>query len=125
LCPPDRTQALIEILNQVSRKGQVSFLAILKTLGKQDGIISFPREGFTLALDFPVKAGLLEFLDELDQIVTHNGGRLYLSKDARMKPEILQSGYPRLNTFREIIQKYDPGRKIHSMLSDRLHLTTN
>ena len=123
--PPDRIQALIEILNQVSRKGQVSFLAILKTLGKQDGIISFPREGFTLALDFPVKAGLLEFLDELDQIVTHNGGRLYLSKDARMKPEILQSGYPRLNTFREIIQKYDPGRKIHSMLSDRLHLTTN
>ena len=67
--PLEAKQGLIEILNTISDKGLVSFLAVLKVFGKQESIISFPREGYTLALDFPVKAGLLEFLDELDQIV--------------------------------------------------------
>jgi decaprenylphospho-beta-D-ribofuranose 2-oxidase len=123
---PLRAQkGLVEILHRISDKGLGSFLAVLKVFGKQESIISFPTEGYTLALDFPIRNGLLEFLDELDQIVLQHGGRLYMSKDARMKPEVLQSGYPELNTFKEIVRKYNPDGKIRSDQSDRLFLTSN
>jgi decaprenylphospho-beta-D-ribofuranose 2-oxidase len=123
--PLEAKDGLIEIMNRISHKGLGSFLAILKVFGKQESIISFPREGYTLALDFPVRDGLLEFLDELDQIVLQYGGRLYMSKDARMKPDVLRHGYPGLNKFKDIVRKYNPDGKIHSIQSDRLFLTTN
>jgi decaprenylphospho-beta-D-ribofuranose 2-oxidase len=123
--PLEAKRGLVEILNRISDKGLGSFLAVLKVFGKQESMISFPREGYTLALDFPVKAGLLEFLDELDQVVLRYGGRLYMSKDARMKPEILRLGYPDLKKFKDIVRKYNPDGKIHSIQSDRLFLTSN
>jgi decaprenylphospho-beta-D-ribofuranose 2-oxidase len=123
--PLESKQGLIEILKRISDKGLGSFLAVLKVFGKQDSIISFPKEGYTLALDFPVRNGLLEFLDDLDKVVLEYGGRIYMSKDARMKPEILQGGYPELRKFKEIIKKYNPDGKIHSIQSDRLFLTSN
>ena len=123
--PLDAERGLVEILHRISNKGMGSFLAVLKVFGKQESIISFPREGYTLALDFPVKAGLLEFLDELDEVVLRYGGRLYMSKDARMKPEILRQGYPGLKKFKDIVRKYNPDGKIHSIQSDRLYLTPN
>lgn len=118
-------QGLIEILQRISDAGSGSFLAVLKIFGKQDSIISFPMEGYTLALDFPIRNGLFDFLDELDKIVLQYGGRLYMSKDARMKPEVLQAGYPSLEEFKTIIRKYNPDGKIYSMQSDRLLLTHN
>lgn len=123
--PLDAKDGLVEILNRISDKGIGSFLAVLKIFGKQESIISFPKEGYTLALDIPVRDGLFEFLDELDKIVLQHGGRLYMSKDARMKPEILTAGYPDLNRFRAIVKKYNPESKIHSVQSDRLLLTNN
>lgn len=121
--PLQAKQGLIEILNRISDEGLGSFLAVLKVFGKQDSLISFPTEGYTLALDFPVRNGLFEFLDELDKIVLNYGGRLYMSKDARMKPEVLSAGYPRLDEFRQIVNKYNPKGKIRSTQSDRLLLT--
>lgn len=121
--PLEAKQGLIDILNRISNKGMGSFLAVLKVFGKQDSLISFPAEGYTLALDFPVRAGLFEFLDELDQVVLKYGGRLYMSKDARMKPEVLQAGYPRLEEFKSVVKKYNPDYKIRSIQSDRLLLT--
>ena len=118
-------EGLIEILNRISDKGLGSFLAVLKVFGKQDDLISFPSEGYTLALDFPVRNGLMEFLDELDQVVLKYGGRLYMSKDARMKPEVLKAGYARLDEFRAIVKKYNPSGKISSIQSRRLLLTDN
>ncbi len=102
--PLHAKQGLIDILNRISDKGLGSFLAVLKVFGKQDSLISFPSEGYTLALDFPVRKGLFEFLDELDKVVLQYGGRLYMSKDARMKPEVLQAGYPRLDEFKAIVK---------------------
>jgi len=67
---PMHAQAgLKEILRRITDRGFASFLAVLKVFGKQDDMISFPREGYTLALDFPVRIGLFEFLDELDKVV--------------------------------------------------------
>lgn len=118
-------QGLVDILKRISDEGLGSFLAVLKVFGKQESLISFPEEGYTLALDFPVRKGLFEFLDELDEIVLKYGGRLYMSKDARMKPEVLIKGYPKLEEFRSIVRKYNPSGKLSSAQSDRLLLTTH
>ncbi|MBE2230865.1 MAG: FAD-binding oxidoreductase [Chitinophagaceae bacterium] len=116
---------LIKILHRISDKGIGSFLAVLKVFGHQDDLISFPREGYTLALDIPVRDGLMPFLDELDELVLAYGGRLYMSKDARMKPSVLEKSYERLDEFRSVVNKYNPGYRFRSLQSDRLHLTSN
>jgi decaprenylphospho-beta-D-ribofuranose 2-oxidase len=121
--PMESRQGLIEILQKISEKGLGSFLAVLKVFGPQESLIGFPMKGYTLALDFPVRDGLFDFLDELDKIVLQYGGRLYMSKDARMKPGILQGSYRHLPRFLSIIEKYDPKGKIRSIQSDRLSLT--
>ena len=122
--PLESRQGLVEILQMISDKGLGSFLAVLKIFGRQESLIAFPMEGYTLALDFPVRKGLFEFLDELDKIVLQYGGRLYMSKDARMKPEVMQAGYKHLPQFLSIIHKYNPEAKIRSVQSKRLLLTT-
>jgi decaprenylphospho-beta-D-ribofuranose 2-oxidase len=123
--PLSAKDGLVAILKRISDEGLGSFLAVLKVFGHQNSLISFPEEGYTLALDFPVRDGLFRFLDELDMIVLQYGGRLYMSKDARMKPEVLQQGYPRLEEFRNIVKKYNPTGKLSSVQSDRLLLTGN
>jgi hypothetical protein len=120
--PTEAKQGLVEIMNRISAKGMGSFLTVLKVLGKQESMISFCREGYTLALDFPLRNGVLEFLDELDEIVLKHGGRLYLTKDARMKPAML-ANYPELEKFKSIVKKYNPNSKIRSAQGDRLSLT--
>ena len=123
--PLESRKGLIEILTRISDRGMGSFLAVLKVFGKQQSMISFPMEGYTLALDFPVRNGLFSFLDELDRIVLNYGGRIYLSKDARMNPEIFWNSYGNLDRFMETIRKYNPDYKFRSFLSDRLLLTKN
>ncbi|MEW5799718.1 MAG: FAD-binding oxidoreductase, partial [Bacteroidota bacterium] len=76
------------ILQRISESGEGSFLAVLKLFGKQEGMLSFPQEGYTLALDFPLTPKAFALFGELDEIVTQYGGRLYLTKDVRMKKEV-------------------------------------
>ena len=64
--------------------------------------MSFPLEGYTLALDFPMRNGALTLLDELDAIAHRRGGRVYLAKDARCAPERIREGYPRLDAFKAV-----------------------
>ncbi|TRX60100.1 FAD-binding oxidoreductase [Fulvivirga sp. M361] len=112
------------ILESIRKKGWGSFLAVLKLFGNQPSYISFPMEGYTLALDFPMKKGLLPFLDELDKIVHDLGGRIYLSKDARMKPERFLQGYANSSPFLEFISELNPEGKFGSDLSKRLSITS-
>ncbi|PWV55972.1 FAD-binding oxidoreductase [Chitinophaga sp. S165] len=121
--PLEKKEGLIAILQKISDAGLGSFLAVLKIFGKQDSLISFPMEGYTLALDFPVRKGLFEFLDKLDEIVLQYGGRLYLSKDARMKQEVFWQSYPNAQKFADIIKTYNGTKLFRSVQSDRLLLT--
>ncbi len=121
--PLENKDGLVRILKRISEEGMGSFLAVLKIFGKQDDLISFPMEGYTLALDFPIRTGLFEFLDELDAIVLENKGRIYLSKDARMKPGIFWSGYPKAGVFVKVLDKYNPERYYNSNQANRLQLT--
>lgn len=109
-----------EILDRVARRGDASFLAVLKKLGQGDGILSFPLPGYTLALDFPVKGDILNFLDEIDRLVVAAGGRLYLAKDARQSRATFEAGYPALQRFNAIRKSLDPAGNIRSKLSQRL-----
>ncbi|MBL7872734.1 MAG: FAD-binding oxidoreductase [Cyclobacteriaceae bacterium] len=97
-----------DILKRINDKGLGSFLAVLKLFGKQEGIISFHREGYTLALDIPIDSKLFDFLDELDKVVRDYGGRIYLTKDARMKAEIYHSTYPNADKFTAFLSKLIP-----------------
>lgn len=112
-----------EILEVLRRNGMVSFLAVLKRFGPAapEALLSFPTEGYTLALDIPLRKGTLEVLDELDERVAAAGGRIYLVKDARMSSAIMERTYPRLDEFRKIARQYGQGR-FRTALSDRLGL---
>lgn len=109
-----------DILDRVSKRGDASFLAVLKKLGQGDGLLSFPLPGYTLALDFPVKGDILNFLDEIDRLVVAAGGRLYLAKDARQSRATFEAGYPALPRFNAIRKSLDPAKNIRSKLSQRL-----
>ena len=115
-------EGLTTVLNKIREKGFGSFLAVLKLFGQQESLISFPMEGYTLALDFPVRKDLFPFLDELDEIVHGLGGRIYLSKDSRMKPDKFLKGYPGADEFMQNLKKYDPENKFVSIQSERLQI---
>jgi len=95
-----------EIFGRIARSGQASFLGVVKTLGNLEspGMMSFPRPGVTLALDFPNRgARTLELFDELDRVVLAAGGRFYPAKDARMSPECYRKSCPEWQAFRKFI----------------------
>jgi len=94
------------LLKTIARSGLGSMLAVLKLFGalSSPGMLSFPRQGITLALDFPNRGERLERLfKELDHIVQSAGGRLYPAKDGRMPGSLFRSGYPRWTEFTRFI----------------------
>ncbi|MEE1758968.1 FAD-binding oxidoreductase [Streptomyces sp. SP18BB07] len=119
-----REEALRRIVARISARRCPSFLAVLKRFGEGDpGWLSFPMPGWTLALDIPASMpGLGAFLDSLDEEVAAASGRVYLAKDARLRPELLASMYPRLPEFRALRQELDPGGVFVSDLARRLGL---
>lgn len=92
-------EALPEILDRIASAGAGSFLSVLKRFGKQEGGISFPMEGYTLALDFPVNPKTIELMSELDGITLRFGGRFYLAKDSRMSASTLKTSDARCEQF--------------------------
>jgi decaprenylphospho-beta-D-ribofuranose 2-oxidase len=111
------------LLEAISAAGAGSFLAVLKRMGPQSfGMLSFPMEGYTLALDFPATPDNFALLERLDAITADHGGRVYLTKDARVLPERFAAGYPRLDEFRTLRSQYGLDHRFSSLLSQRLEL---
>ncbi len=111
------------LLERIAASGRGSFLAVLKVFGNANSnYLSFPRDGYTLALDFKVEPAVFQLLEELDHLVLDLGGRLYLSKDARMSEMTFKSGYPRWQEFEEVRAKYHAIGKFASNQSKRLGL---
>jgi decaprenylphospho-beta-D-ribofuranose 2-oxidase len=122
--PKQRSRdALGEILDLVSSRGNPSFLAVLKLLGPDEaGMLSFPMEGYTLALDFPATESTFRLVDEIDRCVIANGGRIYLAKDACQSRAQMEAGYPRLASFRDFRRTSGAQAKFRSLQSERLGL---
>lgn len=114
--------ALQQLLGMIASAGEGSFLAVLKLFGPQDGLLSFPSEGYTLALDFPAKPSVFALLDKLDEITVAHGGRLYLSKDARMSPYTFEQSQAHLSEWQTITQQADPLNRWQSQQSTRLSI---
>jgi FAD/FMN-containing dehydrogenase len=122
--PEDKgKEAIDKVLQKVVAYGGGSFLAVLKKMGNQEGILSFPFKGFTLSMDFPVKKGLVEMCKSLDEIVIDYGGRTYLTKDSILDEETFKKMYDGLwQKWMEIKAKYDPKNKFSSNLGRRVGL---
>jgi len=108
--PGDRDDVLRAVIETLRRARVPCFLAVLKDLGPSNGApLSFPIEGWTLTLDLPRSAlGLERALRHCDALVAAAGGRVYLTKDARLGPDAVESMYPRLPEWRAIRDRVDP-----------------
>ncbi|HET6882286.1 MAG TPA: FAD-binding oxidoreductase [Pirellulales bacterium] len=124
--PVDTSRAgLIALLETIAASRQASFLAVLKTFGPaNEGLLSFPIAGSTLAVDLPnTGAAVSGLLDELDRIVVAHGGRVYLAKDVRLARGSFEAMYPRADEFRRIKAALDPQGRFDSALARRLGLS--
>lgn len=114
---------LQKILSIISSTGKGSFLAVLKKMGKQnENWLSFPMEGYTLALDFRIEPGVFDLLDTLDSIVAEMGGRVYLTKDCRLTKTTMEQTYENVERFRNLRQQYQLNHHLNSYQSKRLEL---
>jgi decaprenylphospho-beta-D-ribofuranose 2-oxidase len=122
--PIGQEDALMACFELIRRRRLPVYLAVFKRLGASfGGPLSFPLEGWTLAADLPAAArGLGSGLDELDELVAGCGGRVYLSKDVRLRPDVLRVMYPQLERFHAERARVDPGGVLRSDLARRLGL---
>ena len=122
---PDEASYLIrKTLNALKKVGAPSFLTVLKRFGDgNDGLLSFPMKGWTLAADVPIAVnGLFDVLDSLDDEVASSGGRLYLAKDSRQSSRTFRSTYSNIDNWIKIKNKLDPKGIFQSDLSRRIGL---
>ena len=125
LAVPTGAERVLELVIERLRRGRVPcYLAVLKDFGPANGApLSFPLAGWTLALDIPRAApGLEPLLQGFDRAVADAGGRVYLSKDARLRPETVRTMYPRLDEWRAARDRVDPERVWCSDLARRVGL---
>ena len=114
-------EGLEKILKTIAASGKGSFLAVLKLYGKENSNwLSFPIEGYSLALDFKIEEGLFALLDQLDEIVLEYDGRIYLTKDVRVSKATFEKGYADIEQFRQYRKKYKMDEKFQSLQSKRV-----
>jgi decaprenylphospho-beta-D-ribofuranose 2-oxidase len=122
--PDTAAETLRTIVGDISSRGYPAFLAVLKRFGAGHGLLSFPIEGWTLALDIPI--GIPELARELtdfDERVAEAGGRVYLAKDSRLRPDLFRAMYPEYGEWAEIRDRLDPNGVWRSDLARRLEMT--
>lgn len=122
--PTDAQDTVRELISAFSHAGAASFLAVLKRFGPQNRApLSFPMSGWTLALDVPTgMPDLGPLLDRLDELVVTAGGRGYLAKDSRMRPETFRAMYPGHDRWAAVRDAADPNHVFRSDLARRLLL---
>ena len=108
-------------LNVVTRGGGASFLCVIKDCGPEgDGLLSFPKAGISIAVDLAMRDDTQALVDQMNECVIAEGGRIYLAKDALTRPEHFRAMEPRLDTFLQVRRAWDPQGRIRSAQSVRL-----
>ncbi|MCX8064690.1 MAG: FAD-binding oxidoreductase [Candidatus Hydrogenedentes bacterium] len=121
--PKDEIKGFKVLLESLSSSQVASFLAVLKRTGPyREGYLSFPLEGYSLALDIPNYPGTAKLVEDLDFITRRYGGRVYLAKDSLMKPDMFKESYPEWKYFAELKEKLDPDHRFSSSMARRLEI---
>lgn len=114
---------ITRILTEIAKSKCVPFLNVLKKFGtSQQGILSFPMEGYTFAIDFPVTPHLPQLTGALDQMILEMKGRIYLGKDALLNENVFKAMYPHYKEWLKVKEKYDPDNYFTSNIARRLGL---
>lgn len=123
LVPPDALDEFKAIIRWIQTSGQYSALNVFKLFGPGNKApLSFPMAGWNVAMDFPIKAGVNEFLNELDDRAMEFGGRVYTAKDSRVSAEKFHRMYPRIDEWIATRRKADPNGVFASDMARRLEL---
>ena len=127
ILPFGQEDTMRRVVERISASGAASFLGVLKKMGAgNDAPLSFPRPGWTLALDMPGGTrGLADLLHGLDDLVLGAGGRNYFAKDAHTAPHTIRRGYPRLAEWQAVRERVDPHGVWQSDLGRRLRLAAD
>ncbi|BBZ78275.1 putative oxidoreductase [Mycolicibacterium anyangense] len=123
LVPPDALDEFKNIIRWIQTSGHYSALNVFKLFGPGNRApLSFPMAGWNVAMDFPMKAGVNEFLNELDRLAMEFGGRVYTAKDSRVSAENFHKMYPRIDEWIAVRRKADPNGVFASDMARRLEL---
>jgi decaprenylphospho-beta-D-ribofuranose 2-oxidase len=121
--PVEAVEEFKRIIVDIQRSGHYSFLNVFKLFGPgNQAPLSFPIPGWNVCVDFPIKAGVGEFLAELDRRVLEFGGRLYTAKDSRTTAATFHAMYPRIDEWISVRRKVDPDGVFASDMARRLEL---
>jgi len=121
--PIENAPALRDMLEVIAQSGLASPLAVLKRMGDgRAGFMSFPMDGYTLAIDFPNRAAARALIEKLEAMTLAAKGRIYLAKDALSTPEAVQKMYPEQNVWLTQVEKADPDGNLVTDLIRRLNL---
>jgi len=121
--PTEAVEEFKAIIVDIQASGHYTFLNVFKLFGPgNQAPLSFPIPGWNVCVDFPIKAGLSEFVTELDRRVLQFGGRLYTAKDSRTSAETFHAMYPRIDEWIAVRRKVDPHEVFASDMARRLEL---
>jgi len=119
---PDAFNSILDLIRARQHDFPVYFAAI-KRMGPSEAPLSYPIDGYSMLLDYPMKEGLFEFLDEMDKIVLNYKGRVYLAKDGRVSSKMFHKMYPKLDQWLKVKNAFDPDKLFSSNMSRRLLIT--
>jgi decaprenylphospho-beta-D-ribofuranose 2-oxidase len=123
LVPPNALDEFKAIIRWIQTRGHYSALNVFKLFGPGNRApLSFPMAGWNVAMDFPNKPGVNEFLNELDSRVMEFGGRVYTAKDSRVSADNFHAMYPRIDEWIAVRRKVDPTGVFVSDMARRLEL---
>ncbi|MCF2869794.1 FAD-binding oxidoreductase [Octadecabacter sp. G9-8] len=123
--PLDQSGALRDMMKMIARSGLASPLAVLKRMGEgREGYMSFPMEGYTLAVDFPNRPQARRLIAKLEAATVAAGGRLYLAKDALSSGDAIKAMYPDTPKWARTVAKADPDGHLQTDMTRRLDLRT-
>ncbi|BBY58211.1 FAD-binding oxidoreductase [Mycolicibacterium sarraceniae] len=123
LVPPNALDEFKDIIRWIQTSGHYSALNVFKLFGPGNKApLSFPMAGWNVAMDFPMKPGANEFLNELDKRAMEFGGRVYTAKDSRVSAESFHRMYPRIDEWIAVRRKADPHGVFASDMARRLEL---
>lgn len=123
--PLDAAPDLRKMLERIANSGLASPLAVIKRMGEgRAGHMSFPMEGYTLAVDFPNREGAEALISELEKMTVDVGGRLYLAKDALATGDAIKAMYSEHGDWAALADKADPERALETDMTRRLSLRT-